>query len=55
VIFATNWGVSAHFGSVDNVKNIIMEFLEPKGQLVVNKAMFRNAMRIYNIRRRYLR
>ena len=55
VIFATNWGVSAHFGSVDNVKNIIMEFLEPKGQLVINKAMYRNAMKVYNIRRRYLR
>jgi L-fuconolactonase len=55
VIFATNWGVSAHFGTVDNVKKIIMEFLEPKGQLVMNKAMYRNAMRVYNIRRRYLR
>ena len=55
VIFATNWGVSAHFGSVDNVKKIIMEFLEPKGQLVMNRAMYRNALRIYNIRRRYLR
>ena len=55
VIFATNWGVSAHFGSVDNVKKIIMEFLEPKGQLVMNRAMYRNALRVYNIRRRYLR
>ena len=55
VIFATNWGVSAHFGTVDNVKNIIMEFLKPKGQLVINKAMYRNAMKVYNIRRRYLR
>jgi len=55
VIFATNWGVSAHFGTVDNVKNIIMEFLKPKGQLVINKAMYRNAMKVYNSRRRYLR
>ena len=55
VIFATNWGVSAHFGTVDNVKKIIMEFLEPKGQGVMNKAMYRNAIRVYNIRRRYLR
>ncbi len=55
VIFATNWGVSAHFGTVDNVKKVIMEFLEPKGQGVINKAMYRNAMRVYNIRRRYLR
>lgn len=55
VIFATNWGVSAHFGSVDNVKKIIMEFLKPKGRLVMNRAMYRNALRVYNIRRRYLR
>lgn len=55
VIFATNWGVSAHFGSVDNVKKIIMEFLKPKGRQEMNRAMYRNALRIYNIRRRYLR
>ncbi|MBA63791.1 MAG: hypothetical protein CMJ76_15665 [Planctomycetaceae bacterium] len=55
LIFATNWGVSAHFGSVDNVKDIVMAYLKPKGQKVVDNVMFRNAMTFYNIKRKYLR
>ena len=55
IIFATNWGVSAHFGSVDNVKDIVLAYLTPKGQRVVDKVMFRNAMTFYNIKRKYLR
>ena len=55
LIFATNWGVSAHFGSVDNVKDVVMAYLKPKGQKVVDNVMFRNAMTFYNIKRKYLR
>lgn len=55
LIFATNWGVSAHFGSVDNVKDVVMAYLKPKGQKVVDSVMFRNAMTFYNIKRKYLR
>ncbi len=55
LIFATNWGVSAHFGSVDNVKNIVLAFLSKKGQRVIDKVMYRNAISFYNIKRRHLR
>ena len=55
VLFATNWGVSAHFGKVDNVKDIVMAYLEPKGKRVVDNVMSRNAMTFYNIKRKYLR
>lgn len=55
IIFATNWGVSAHFGSVDNVKDIVLAYLTPKGQRVVDKVMFRNALAFYNIKRKNLR
>ena len=55
LIFATNWGVSAHFGSVDNVKETVMSFLEPKGRRVVDRVMFKNAITVYNIKRRNLR
>jgi len=55
IIFATNWGVSAHFGSVDNVKDIVLAYLAPKGQRVVDKVMFRNSMAFYNIKRKHLR
>ncbi len=55
LIFATNWGVSAHFGSVDNVKQMVLDYLEPHGKRVVDKVMFKNAISVYNIKRKYLR
>ena len=55
IIFATNWGVSAHSGSVDNVKDIVLAYLTPKGQRVVDKVMFRNALGFYSIKRKNLR
>ena len=55
LLFATNWGVSAHFGKVDNVKDIVMAYLKPKGKRVVDNVMSRNAMTFYNIKRKYLR
>ena len=55
LLFATNWGVSAHFGKVDNVKDIVMAYLKPKGKRVVDNVMSRNAITFYNIKRKYLR
>lgn len=49
VIFATNWGVSAHFGPVDDVVRIVSEFLESKGDSALRKGMRENAIRIYRI------
>jgi len=55
VIFATNWGVSAHFGEVDDVVRIVKEFLATKGEAVVRKGMRDNAIRIYGIKEAHLR
>ncbi|WP_182867303.1 amidohydrolase family protein [Rhodopirellula sp. JC639] len=55
VIFATNWGVSTHFGSVDDVVRIVQEFLATKGDAAVKKGMRDNAIRIYGINMKYLR
>ena len=55
VIFATNWGVSAHFGKVDDVVGIVKEFLETKGDAAVKKGMRENAIRVYGINRAHLR
>lgn len=49
VIFATNWGVSAHFGPVDDVVRIVTEFLKSKGESALRKGMRDNAIRIYGI------
>ena len=55
VIFATNWGVSAHFGKVDDVVRIVKEFLGTKSQAVVRKGMRENAIRVYGIDESLLR
>ncbi|MEM9280393.1 MAG: amidohydrolase family protein [Verrucomicrobiota bacterium] len=49
VIFGTNWGVCTHFGSVDDVVEIVESFLKPKGETALLKAMRDNAMRVYRI------
>lgn len=49
VIFATNWGVCTHFGTVDDVVRIATEYFESKGDGVPRKAMRDNAIRVYNI------
>ena len=55
VIFATNWGVSAHFGSVDDVVRIVSEFLKTKGEGAHCKGMRENALRVYRISPKHLR
>ena len=55
VIFATNWGVSAHFGPVDDVVRIVSEFLKTKGEKALMKGMRENANRIYGINKKHLR
>ena len=55
VIFATNWGVSAHFGKVDDVVRIVREFLSAKGELILRKGMRENAIRVYGIPEKHLR
>ncbi|MEO1524342.1 MAG: amidohydrolase family protein [Planctomycetota bacterium] len=49
VIFATNWGVCTHFGTVDDVVRIATEYFRSKGEGVLRKAMRDNAIRVYNI------
>ncbi|MEL6107936.1 MAG: amidohydrolase family protein [Planctomycetota bacterium] len=49
VIFATNWGVCTHFGTVDDVVRMATEYFESKGAGVTRKAMRDNAIRVYNI------
>ena len=55
VIFATNWGVSTHFGSVDDVVRIVQEFLASKGDSALKKGMRDNAIRVYGINPQHLR
>ncbi|MEM1443132.1 MAG: amidohydrolase family protein, partial [Verrucomicrobiota bacterium] len=55
VIFATNWGVSAHFGEVDDVVRIVTEFLSSKGETALQKGMRENALRVYRIPEKHLR
>ena len=55
VIFATNWGVCTHFGTVDDVVRIATEYFESKGKAVLRKAMRENAIRVYNIDLKKLR
>ncbi|QDV86627.1 amidohydrolase family protein [Planctomycetes bacterium TBK1r] len=55
VIFATNWGVSTHFGSVDDVVRIVQEFLASKGDSALRKGMRDNAIRVYGINPQHLR
>ncbi|MDV6032591.1 MAG: amidohydrolase [Phycisphaera sp. RhM] len=55
VIFATNWGVSTHFGSVDDVVRIVLEFLASKGDSALKKGMRDNAIRVYGINPQHLR
>ncbi len=49
VIFATNWGVSTHFGKVDDVVRIADEFFCSKGGTARKKGMRENAIRVYGI------
>lgn len=49
VIFATNWGVCTHFGSVDDVVRIVKEFLQSKGETQLRKGMRDNAIKVYGI------
>ena len=55
VIFATNWGVSGHFGPVDDVTRIVTEFLQSKGKAALRKGMRENAIRVYRISAKHLR
>ena len=55
VIFATNWGVSAHFGKVDDVVRIVREFLATKSEAAVKKGMRENAIRVYGINKEHIR
>jgi L-fuconolactonase len=55
VIFATNWGVCTHFGSVDDVVRIATKFLEKQGGRTLTKGMRDNAIRIYGISPQQLR
>ena len=55
VIFGTNWGVSTHFGSVDDVVKIVSEFLASKGEAAHLKGMRENAIRVYAIDKKHLR
>lgn len=55
VIFATNWGVSAHFGKIDDVVRIVKEFLATKGDSAVRKGMRENALRVYGMNEEYFR
>ncbi|MFT7642326.1 MAG: L-fuconolactonase [Pirellulaceae bacterium] len=51
IIFATNWGVCSHFGTVDDVVRIATEFLKSKGDSALLKGMRENAIRIYGIKK----
>ena len=55
VIFATNWGVCTHFGTVDDVVRIATEYFQSKGEGVLRKAMRDNAIRVYGIDKAKLR
>lgn len=55
VIFATNWGVSAHFGKVDDVVRIVREFLQSKSPAAEKKGMRENAIAVYGIPAEHLR
>ncbi|MEM6915135.1 MAG: amidohydrolase family protein [Verrucomicrobiota bacterium] len=55
VIFATNWGVSAHYGEVDDVVRIVSEFLIAQSETALQKGMRENALRIYGIAEEHLR
>lgn len=55
IIFATNLGVSAHFGKADDVVRIVTEFLETKGESALRKGMRDNAIRVYRIDENFLR
>lgn len=55
VIFATNWGVSANFGPVDDVVRIVTEFLQSKSEAAMRKGMRDNAIRVYGIASQHLR
>ena len=55
VIFASNLGVSAHFGEPDDVVRIVTEFLETNGKSALRKGMRENALRVYGINRELLR
>lgn len=55
VIFATNWAVCTHFGKVDDVVRIVTDFLRSKGDSALGKGMRENALRVYRIRKEFLR
>ncbi|MDF1825841.1 MAG: amidohydrolase family protein [Verrucomicrobiales bacterium] len=55
VIFATNWGVSAHYGEVDDVVRIVSEFLKTQSESALRKGMRENALRVYGIPEKNLR
>jgi len=55
VMFASNWGVCTHFGEVDDVVNIVSQFLKSQGEDALQKGMRDNAIRIFKIRDEHLR
>lgn len=55
VLFATNWAVCTHYGSVDDVVRIVSEFMERQGEQAFRKVMRDNAIRVFKIRKEHLR
>lgn len=55
VMFASNWGVCTHFGEVDDVVEIVSQFLKSQGDDALQKGMRDNAIRIFQIRDEHLR
>lgn len=55
VIFGTNWGVCTHYGDVDDVVQIVSEFLSSQSESALQKGMRDNAIRVYGIPAAHLR
>ncbi|MEM6469496.1 MAG: amidohydrolase family protein [Planctomycetota bacterium] len=55
VVFATNWAVCTHYGSVDDVVRLVSEFLQEQGEPALRKGMRENAIRVFKIRNKDLR
>ncbi|TWU05073.1 amidohydrolase family protein [Stieleria varia] len=49
LIFGTNWGVCTHYGSVDAVVSLALDYLNQHGKAAVQKVMRDNAVRVYHL------
>ena len=50
LIYGSNWPVTRRGGTYGDYKKVVMDYYGPKGRSVVEKLLYKNALKFYGIR-----